>query len=61
MGKPGWGTRARSVLYAMPHMHMTVVRDGGHVLIWFEDMVINLLKGELQKAMAKWRRTTARW
>ena len=29
---------------------MTVVRDGGHVLIWFEDMVINLLKGELQKA-----------
>lgn len=55
------GEHEREVLSARPDIHLTTVMNAGHVLIWFEDTVIDVLKRELQKAVARWERGSAKW
>jgi hypothetical protein len=55
------GEAERKALHAAPHIHLTTVTDGGHVLVWFEGLMVRLIAEELERTVARWRHASPRW
>jgi hypothetical protein len=37
-----------------PFIHTSVVMGAGHVMIWYEDFIVQMFSEELDKTIARW-------